>query len=694
MTAVCSEDMRILETNAAFRRCFPLCDSHLSKVIGTRLDTNGKGRCEPGQRECRLTAADGRLFWSRITVTAVFFPPEGRHWVIQIEDISRARAREDQLAYRESIFRFAVAASGEGVWDYDARTGHRFYSEEWKKLRGLPIDADDSTLHEGWESRLHPDDYQRMMDANSKVDSTEDSFSHEYRERHAEGHYIWIVSRGKVLARNQDGRILRVTGIDIDITDLKKKEELRRLEVEERHRTHLAELERAQRQTEAAQQIAERMSLLDPLTELANRRAFSERLGTLIGEGKTAPVPFGVLLIDLDRFKPVNDTYGHSAGDHVIRVVSDRLREMASATDLVARLGGDEFGIIAVGSGTGPVVEYCADLAERLRQSISSEIRFNDTPLEIGASIGISLHPDHGKTRSELLRHADLALYHVKERRLGTFEIFSNDIDRAQHERAELETRIRVAVKEDAFEPYFQPIVDLCSHRIVSFEVLARWQHPTRGQVPPSEFFPLIEQFGLQREFGHKVLTRALAVARHWPEEIALNFNISTAGFGDPAMPGRVLASLADTGFDPRRFRIEVSETSLIDKLDVAAENIGKLRRAGIGIALDDFGVGYSWLSYLRRLKIDALKLDRSFVIPMEENEAANKIVHSVSALGSQFDLTLVAEGIETVEILNAVRAAGYDYGQGFLYSRAVPAKDVTALIEAARDGWPIPVAD
>lgn len=692
MTAVCGEDMGILESNSAFRRMFRPGSSTISEVIGTPLDANGNGRFEPGQRERRLTAADGRHFWGRITSTAVFFPPEGRHWIVQIEDISASRAREEQLAYRESIFRFAVAASGEGVWDYDARTGYRFYSDEWKTMRGLPTDAEDSTLHEGWEDRLHPDDFTRMMEATGKVDRDEDSFSHEYRERHADGHYIWIVSRGRVLARGQDGRILRVTGTDIDITDLKKQEEARSREVEERHRAHLAELDRAHRTTEEAHRTAERMSLRDPLTDLANRRAFSDRLGELTSAAD--PKPFGILLIDLDRFKPVNDTYGHPAGDHVIRMVSDRLKAAVYDTDLVARLGGDEFGIIAIGKGSQPIDAYCTGLASDLIQSIRKVIRFEDTPIEVGASIGISLCPDHGRSMTRLLQSADAALYHVKNARRGRFQLFSTEIDRAQHAKAELEAQIRIAVKEDAFEPHFQPIIDLTSNRITAFEALARWQRPSEEQVPPSEFFPLIEQFGLQLEFGQKMLRHAVSVARDWPEEIALSFNISPAGFSEPGMPDRILATLAEFGFDPGRFRIEVSESSLIRRMDIAARNIYRLRKAGIRIALDDFGVGYSWLSYLGRLKLDCLKLDRSFVTPMAENDEARKIVHSVAALGHEFGMTLVAEGIETAEVLKAVREAGYEQGQGFLFSRAVPAAEASALIAAAADGWPELQAD
>ncbi|PCI04267.1 MAG: hypothetical protein COB78_08050 [Hyphomicrobiales bacterium] len=444
-----------------------------------------------------------------------------------------------------------------------------------------------------------------------------------------------------------------------------------------RAKQHMKEIEEAHLETETARQEAHEISLRDPLTGLPNRRAFSEHIKALDNDASNKSKDFSVLLIDLDRFKPINDIYGHEVGDFVICKAAERLEKAVGKLGIVARLGGDEFGVVF--DKTNPDSE---NLAEEIIASIEVPIVTGNVRAEISASIGIATSPNHGCDTQSLLRAADLAMYNVKKNGRAGWNVFNEDLDVEMRATAKLESDVRSAVSDHKFQPFFQPIVDIQSGRIHGFEILARWDHPELGNITPENYLPIIEQFDLMNEFTSVILQQACSAAKDWPKNIKLALNISTTEICDPATPVRLMSILTDFDFSPMRLEIEVAETALIEDFDIAKQVISSLREAGIRVILDDFGTGYSSLGYLRELNIDGIKIDRSFVLAMDDNKDCEKIVLSMISLAHNLGLQTIVEGIENKSILKRIRGEGATFGQGYLYSKAMPAKKVREMFD------------
>lgn len=444
-----------------------------------------------------------------------------------------------------------------------------------------------------------------------------------------------------------------------------------------RAKQHMREIEKAHLETETARQEAHEISLQDPLTGLPNRRAFAEHIKALDSDASNKSKDFSVLLIDLDRFKPINDIYGHEVGDFVICTAAERLQKAVGDRGIVARLGGDEFGVVF--DKTDPDSK---NLAEEIIASIEAPIVTGNVRAEISASIGIATSPNHGSDTQSLLRAADLAMYNVKKNGRAGWDIFNEDLDVEMRATAKLESDVRSAVGDHKFQPFFQPIVDIQSGKIHGFEILARWDHPELGSILPENYLPIIQQFDLMNEFTSVILRQACVAAKDWPKDIKLALNISTAEICDPATPVRLMSILADLDFSPARLEIEIAETALIEDFDVAKQVISSLREAGIRVILDDFGTGYSSLGYLRELNIDGIKIDRSFVLAMDKNKDCEKIVLSMISLAQNLGLQTIVEGIENKQILKRIRGEGATFGQGYLYSKAMPAEAVEEMFD------------
>lgn len=393
--------------------------------------------------------------------------------------------------------------------------------------------------------------------------------------------------------------------------------------------------------------------------------------------------PFAIMLIDLDKFKPINDIYGHAAGDHVICQVAKRLERALHGIGTVARLGGDEFGVIVTGVVGSDIEGEAKILATTLIDEIEKPILFDNVHASIGASIGIATYPENGVTARSLFRAADLAMYHVKNNGRGAWGMFSDDLDVEMREKAKLEYDTRQAVSDRALVPHFQPVMNLETKEIAGFEILARWTHPTFGNVEPDLFIPIIEQFGLMREFTASILRQACLAASNWPSHLTIALNLSADEITDVTTPIHIAKILSDCNFLPTRLEIEVTETALIKNIDSARQTVDTLRRSGIRVLLDDFGTGYSGLGYLQQFEIDCIKIDRSFIMSMKTNEESRKIVLSMLSLAKSLGLETVAEGIEDVMTQQQITRGGGTYGQGFLYSKALPAADVPAFLKA-----------
>ena len=460
------------------------------------------------------------------------------------------------------------------------------------------------------------------------------------------------------------------------------------LEVFRRNAIELAE---AHKETETARSIAHSMSRQDPLTNGPNRRVFTEHIGKLTednidGTHDTGSKRFAVLLIDLDRFKPINDIYGHAAGDYVICQVAERLQAALQSHGVVARLGGDEFGIVFSNERIYDIRKNAEELAYQIVRLIESPIHSDIVHAEISASIGIAIFPDHGANAQSLLRAADLAMYHVKQHGRASYSVFNPDLDAKMRATAQLESDARDAVRNDEFVPHFQPIINIEDNCIYGFEVLARWQHPEQGYVPPDRFIPIMEQFDLMNDFTGNILRQACSVARHWPNNLKLAVNISAGEVCDPSTPMRLMSILSECDFLPTRLEVEITETALVKNFEVAKSVISALRQAGIRVLLDDFGTGYSSLSYLKELTVDCLKIDRSFIMSMNQNRESKNIVLSMLSLAQSLNLDTVAEGVESAEIHEQISQGNATFGQGYYYGKAVSAEETDKLLKTGFD--------
>jgi diguanylate cyclase (GGDEF)-like protein len=449
------------------------------------------------------------------------------------------------------------------------------------------------------------------------------------------------------------------------------------------HGTMLA-LEKAHGETRAAQQQAQALARHDALTGLPNRRVFATELEAAVGKALQGAASHAVLLIDLDRFKPVNDIHGHAIGDLVLCEVARRIDVVAEAPNLAARLGGDEFAVIAeIRPGEKRPGDALAALATALLAAVRAPITIGDIRVEIGSSIGISICPNDGASAEVLLRTADIAMYRAKADGRDRFRFFEASMDEQLRDRASLEEDLRRAVAEQEIRPYYQPLMNLEDQRVYAFEVLSRWNHSSRGFVPPDVFIPLAEQLGLIPQLTFSILRQACRDLKALAPEIRLSLNVSPLHLRDPLLPTQILAILSEENFDPKRLEIEITESALVADMSTAKTILSTLQRLGITIALDDFGTGYSSLYHLREMKFDKIKIDRSFVQAMQVDTESEKIVDAVLGLAKNLGLRTVAEGIENRDTMARLSERGCQYGQGYYLGRPLAAESLAAVLDA-----------
>ncbi|TGX56186.1 EAL domain-containing protein [Sphingomonas gei] len=438
--------------------------------------------------------------------------------------------------------------------------------------------------------------------------------------------------------------------------------------------TSRADMAAEQRRAQGAEQRAHQLAYHDPLTGLPNRRALAEALDTRMAGG----APLGLLIIDLDRFKSINDVHGHPAGDQLLRDVAARLSAVVGGQGSSYRLGGDEFAVIIDAEGEG---------ARRAAHSIVHAMRkpfaAPDLVHHIGASVGISLYPNDALDRETLMRRADIALYKAKQSGRSRLCAFEPLLDAEIRRRAEIERELREAMASDALVPYYQPIVALASGAVVGYELLARWQRGDGEDIGPEQFIPIAEECGLIDALMLRLLRRACRETRGW--EVSISINVSPIQLKDPWFSQKVLAVLTRERFPPQRLTIEITENALIVDAESAQQTIASLKNQGIQLALDDFGTGYSSLKHLQMLPFDRLKIDRSFVTSMERDPQALRLVHAIITLASTLDLPVVAEGIESASTARTLAGLGCAMGQGFHYGHPMPVAQIEALAAAAQ---------
>jgi diguanylate cyclase (GGDEF)-like protein len=430
-------------------------------------------------------------------------------------------------------------------------------------------------------------------------------------------------------------------------------------------------------QIELRERQIQRLAGQDELSLLPNRRSFDLTLDQTLAHIHDDGPTLAVLLIDLDRFKAVNDTYGHTAGDELIRQVAVRLSGAVQVGDTVARLGGDEFGIIQTHSATPA---GCAALGERILASLTEPFSITGAEVTIGSSIGIAMAPRDGTSREALLKLADTALYEAKNSGRNRYAFFESQMNRSMQLKRMVEDDLRHAIDNDQLMLHYQPQVSVDGSTIVGVEALVRWQHPAHGMIPPSDFIAIAEERGLIVPLSEWVLRRACTEARRW-KGIRLAVNVSPIQFRHKDFVANVIRTIQETDFDPAQLELELTEGVLIEDADAAEAAMMDIRAHGVGLALDDFGTGYSSLIYLRRFAFDKIKIDRSFLEYMESTGESAILVHSMAHLGRALGLRVCAEGVETAEQHRFLQAIGCHELQGFLFSKAVPATEIDRLL-------------
>jgi diguanylate cyclase (GGDEF)-like protein/PAS domain S-box-containing protein len=409
----------------------------------------------------------------------------------------------------------------------------------------------------------------------------------------------------------------------------------------------------------------------DALTGLCNRPAFALGLDRQLEEQAREHLPFALLGVDLDRFKAVNDTLGHPLGDVLLKRVAQRLRSAVRESDLVGRIGGDEFCILLAAPVTP---DDAAALAHRVVEMLRRPFIVDSEVVSIGASVGVAMAPRDGGDAVELMKHADLALYRAKKDGGNAVRFFEPGADRAVHERRLLEMQLRRALRQDELDAHYQPLFDLRTQTVHGFEALARWRHPERGLLLPGEFIALAEETGLIVPLGARILALAAAQAVAWGEEVSVAVNLSAMQFADGKLVETVRATLAQTGLDPHRLELEITESVLLRESAATLATLHDLRALGVRISMDDFGTGYSSLRYLRSFPFDKIKIDQSFVHEMLSNAECATIIDAVIGIGRRLGITTTAEGVETAAQMARLQEAGCDMVQGYLIGRPEPA--------------------
>ncbi len=556
---------------------------------------------------------------------------------------------------RESEERYALAirAANDGIWDWNLKTNEIYYSVRWKEMLGYGENEIAADVNE-WFKRIHPDD-RKQVQANlvTHLRGSTPSFECEYRMQHADGRYIWVLSRGLAM-RDSNESPHRLAGSQSDITARKLAEE--RLAQEALH---------------------------DALTGLPNRILFLDRLQNRLDRTKRDPDGlFAVMFIDLDRFKVVNDSLGHAFGDQLLITTGWRLEQCLRPQDTVSRLSGDEFAILL------DAVNNIGDtrrVAERIRAQLITTTLLGVVERSPTASIGIVMFDKNYTAAEDMLRDADLAMYHAKRFGGNQYQFFDDAMHTSAVELLQLESELKHAVARKEWLIYYQPIVSIMSEKPVGAEALIRWLHPQRGILSPSEFIQVAEDTGLIVPIGEYVLRMACSQAKAWRDAGHSNFwvsvNISARQFRDKDLVEMITRILTETGLSSDGLRLEITESVAVQNREHTIKIMNELDAMGVYTSLDDFGTGYSSLSYLKQFPLRVLKVDQSFIQDIQHNQKNEALIKAIISMARSLGLEVVGEGVEKTEQLNFLRTEMCDQVQGFLLSRPVPAEALGKLL-------------
>jgi len=581
-----------------------------------------------------------------------------QHYDLLQTSLERQAALEKEkveASLKESENRYASLASvvPVGIFRLDL-DGHCLYvNDHWSYITGMSADESEGL---GWLNGIHPED--RITVARQWYDATKIGtvpLSLECRFLGSKDNTIWVIGQS-VLERNEHRQMTGFVGTITDITERKE-----------------------------AQKNLLYNSLHDPLTSLANRTLLIKTLEVAIAKASVSEsYQYAVLFLDLDRFKVINDSLGHLFGDQLLQNVAQKLQSYLKPTDLIARIGGDEF-VILLEDIAGD--EDVLQVVQKILHQFQTSTVINGQEVFITTSIGLVFGNSHYKKANDLIRDADIALYHAKSEGKATYRVFDARMHTQAVNRLNLETQLRKAFERDEFVLHYQPIMDIFKKQLVGFEALVRWQHPTRGLILPSEFIPITEETGLILRLDDWVINESCRQLSDWrnrfPEHFPLKIsvNLSVQDLRATNLVSSIESSLSKTGLSGDCITLEITESMLIDNIHKTIDLLNQLREKNIHISIDDFGTGYSSLKYLHLLPADYLKIDRSFVSRMAQENRDYQVVNTIINLSNQLGVAVIAEGIETNQQLKWLEKLGCEFGQGYFFSKPLPASEIEQLI-------------
>jgi diguanylate cyclase (GGDEF)-like protein/PAS domain S-box-containing protein len=585
--------------------------------------------------------------------------PSHEGLTVYFRDVTEARKTEESLRISEQRFRTIARATTDVVWDWNLEDDSLWASDSIEPVFGYTM-VDFSGPIRAWSDHIHPDERERVVKhIRSAIEGGEDQWMDEYRFLRKDGSVALVLDRGYII-RDGGGRATRMIGAMVDLTERRQAE--RRIEY---------------------------LAYYDVLTQLPNRQLLMDRLQRALENCAQRRCTNALFFIDLDNFKSLNDTLGHAVGDQMLKQVAQRLSGCVSHHDTVSRFGGDEYVVLLEGMSADMEQAYAQarTVGERMLNTLRQPYKLDQYCHHSTASIGVVLFSDARDDIGELLKRADMAMYEAKASGRNTLRFFNPDMEAALSARMALENDLRQALRqcEREFVLHYQPQIDRHG-KVTGVEALVRWRQPARGMVPPAEFIPLAEETGLIMALGQWVLKKACEQLLAWSASAAtarieVAVNVSARQFHHPQFVDQVLDIVAAAGIDPRRLKLELTETSVLENVEDTIARMNALKTHGVSFALDDFGTGYSSLAYLRQLPLDMLKIDRSFVQYLLTNQNDAAIARTIIALGRNLGLRVLAEGVETAAQRDFLFAHGCDAYQGYLCAPALPADALVSLI-------------
>ncbi|MGB3265236.1 MAG: EAL domain-containing protein [Microcoleus sp.] len=573
--------------------------------------------------------------------------------VFSFRDVTERLQSEEKLRKSEERFHLLTRATNDAVWDFNLLKNEYWLSEEFEKVFGYKLNETNTIELELWWLNIHPEERERVkLSFNQTMISDAQCWSEEYSFRRADGGYVFVLDRGYII-RNESGKAVRAIGTMMDITQRKQAEEIIRYQ-----------------------------AVYDQLTGLPNRILFNERLLASLKQAEKTQKMLAVMFLDLDRFKKINDTLGHAAGDRLLEGFAGRISDTLRSTDTVARWGGDEFTVLLPDLNS---LEDAVKTAQRMLDNLKPAFKLEGQPFHISSSIGIAVYPNDGEDAETLVKNADAALYRAKEMGRNNYQLYTSKMNPQGSQLLTLENRLHEALGQGEFEVFYQPKVNITTWKIQGMEALLRWHHPELGLVSPATFIPLAEDNGLIIAIGEWVLQTACIQNKAWQDalqpDLRIAVNFSARQFQQFNLVKMVSNCLEKTNLAPKYLELEITESTAIQDVDYTTKVLRELQDMGVQIALDDFGTGYCSLSYLKKFPLNILKIDKSFVSGLTTDPCERAIANAVATLGRDLNLSVVAEGVETKEQLDCLRSLHCQEIQGHYFSPALSAGDASKLL-------------